>query len=599
MPIALMILPSGLSAQTGTVSGVVTNQGSDVPIPAVQVSIPALNISTLTGANGAFVLTGVQPGRHNLRLVRIGFRAFGAPVDVLAGETARLEFKMTEAALALDEIIVTGTAGQARRREVGNSIAQLNLADVKQPVQNLDQMLQGRSAGIVIPTGRSDMGGGSTIRLRGNASLSLVNYPLIYIDGVRQTGEGYSGTRQGGQQSMLADIDPATIDRVEIVKGPAATALYGTEAASGVIQIFTKKGTPGRTVWTFQTDQGVRVVRPWGSKPGTYATGILNTALAGQPTQPCIAMADAATIARGDATIGSYLKQAPDVVVYSGCHRPYHDMDPYLGEPWRQRYTLSVAGGSDLVRFFTSGSGEGGRGILPNDEDLRYQFRSNVSFRPSSKINIDVSSAYSRYRFVNSGYGNGTDVIYFQVVRRPLNGPASYDYAKLDSVLMYDINQRTDRMILGATATWQPLQGMNHKLTVGYDDARLEERFVHPFGYIVDRAGSIGQQNTSARSLSSDYVLSQQVSLLQGLSATVSAGGQLVQRDESNVNLAGVGLPGPGEHTVSSASALTLTTVEHERVITGGFLFQNMFAFRDRYFLTAGVRVDGNSAFGK
>ncbi|MBI4421004.1 MAG: TonB-dependent receptor, partial [Gemmatimonadetes bacterium] len=86
---------------------------------------------------------------------------------------------------------------------------------------------------------------------------------------------------------------------------------------------------------------------------------------------------------------------------------------------------------------------------------------------------------------------------------------------------------------------------------------------------------------------------------LQGLSATVSAGGQLVQRDESTVNLAGVGVPGPGAHTVSSASALTRTDVEHERVITGGFLFQNMFAFRDRYFLTAGVRVDGNSAFGK
>ena len=63
----------------------------------------------------------------------------------------------------------------------------------------------------------------------------------------------------------------------------------------------------------------------------------------------------------------------------SGCHRPYHDMDPYLMKPWRQRYTLSVSGGSDLVRFFTSGSGEGGDGILPNDNDMRAQFRSNVA----------------------------------------------------------------------------------------------------------------------------------------------------------------------------------------------------------------------------
>src|SRR5204863_7314155 len=126
--------------------------------------------------------------------------------------------------------------------------------DVKQPVQNLDQMLQGRTAGIVLPVGRADMGSGSAIRLRGNASLSLISYPLIYVDGVRQTTSGYpqnatfSGSGATSQSSALDDIDPATIDRVEIVKGPAATALYGTEAAAGVIQIFTKKGVSGKTV---------------------------------------------------------------------------------------------------------------------------------------------------------------------------------------------------------------------------------------------------------------------------------------------------------------------------------------------------------------
>jgi hypothetical protein len=146
---------------------------------------------------------------------------------------------------------------------------------------------------------------------------------------------------------------------------------------------------------------------------------------------------------------------------------------------------------------------------------------------------------------------------------------------------------------------WAPITGMNHKFTIGYDDARLEEKFVHPFGYIVDRPGSIGLQNTSSRSLSTDYVLSQQITLLSSLKATVSAGGQLVQRNTSNTALAGNGLPGPGVHTVSSASTLLAPDVDEERVITGGFLFQNMFAFKDRYFLTAGVRIDGNSAFGK
>src|ERR1051326_9235327 len=120
------------------------------------------------------------------------------------------------------------------------------------------------------------MGSGSPIRLRGNASLSLISYPLIYIDGVRQTTSGYpqsatfSGSGATSQVSALSDIDPATIDRVEIVKGPAATALYGTQAAAGVIQIFTKKGVAGKTVWTYQTDQGRRWMNPWGSSAGSY-----------------------------------------------------------------------------------------------------------------------------------------------------------------------------------------------------------------------------------------------------------------------------------------------------------------------------------------
>ncbi|MBI4502403.1 MAG: TonB-dependent receptor [Gemmatimonadetes bacterium] len=607
-------MPTILAAQAGTISGKVVHEGTGAGVPAVQVSIPALKVSTLTAADGSFTLAGVRPGNYELHIIRIGFRATDVPVEVRAGQILTPEVKITEAAMALDEIVVTGTAGQARRREVGNSISQVQISDVKQPVQNLDQMLQGRTAGVVIPTGRADMGSGSAIRLRGNASLSLTSYPLIYVDGIRQTAEAYSsnnlvpnantGTRQGGQASLLADIDPATIDRVEIVKGPAATALYGTEAAAGVIQIFTKKGVTGRTVWTFQTDQGVRAVRPWGSQPGTYygspgrPAGIplpsspgSAAIAAGTPTQACIRLADQPLIDAGLA----------DGLAISGCHRPYHDMDPYLHKPWRQRYTLSVAGGSDAVRYFTSASGEGGDGILPLDNDLRYQFRSNVSFHPTEKLNIDISSAYSRYKYSFTGSNNGTSSLYFQVVRRPLNGPSSYDYRILDSILTQRNNVRNDRMILGATATWTPLSGMTHKLTLGYDDARSEENYLLPFNYITDRPGRISLEKSGSRSFSTDYVLSQQISLFTGLKSTLSAGGQLVQRDEDALALEGAGLPGPGEHTVSSASTFPsqAPVIARQRVITGGFLFQNMFAFKDRYFLTVGARVDGNSAFGE
>jgi len=579
VPVLLAAAPLAAWAQTGTVTGRVSGERGGGPIAAARVSVVGSNVTALTGADGSFTLAGVSPGRHELQATRIGYRLATTPVDVLADQTVQATLQMVEVPLALDEIVVTGTVGQARRREVGNSIAQIKAADIAQPVQTLEAMLQGRTAGIVIPSGTADMGSGQAIRLRGNASLSLVSYPLVYIDGVRQTASAYRSTRSAGQTSMISDIDPATIERVEIIKGPAATALYGTEAAAGVMQIFTKKGTSGRTVWTFQTDQGVRWEQAWGSKPGRYSEGLLDTALSGTPTQPCIALHGAAA--------------------RSGCHRPYLDMDPYLRQPHRERYTLTAAGGSGPVRFFTSASRDGGKGILPNDEDLRYQMRANVSVQPSSNLNLDVSSAFTRYRFGVTGYNNTLEGLYFQVVRRPLNTVASDNYAVLDSILQLQDRQVNDRMILGVTATWTPIRGMSQRLTVGYDEARTEQEFVRPLNYIIERGGRIGLTEWSSRSLSADYVASQHLPVSENLSATLSVGGQLVQREQTRVTLEGVGLPGPGEHTVSSANIQFPPEVTGERVVTGGFLVQSLVALRDRYFVTAGVRFDGYSAFGE
>src|SRR5262245_20861022 len=167
----LFLAPAALWGQAGIVSGKVVHEVTGSGIPAVQVSIPSLKVSTLTGADGSFTLTGVAPGSYQLHVIRIGFRASDTPIEVQAGLTVSPEIKLAEVAMALDEIVVTGTAGQARRREVGNSISQVAATDLKQPVANLDQMLQGRTAGVVLPTGRADMGSGAPIRLRGNASL--------------------------------------------------------------------------------------------------------------------------------------------------------------------------------------------------------------------------------------------------------------------------------------------------------------------------------------------------------------------------------------------------------------------------------------------
>src|SRR5690606_10120572 len=195
-------------------------------------------------------------------------------VTVRAGEVTAVQIEMRGSAIALDEIVVTGTAGQARRREVGQTVTQITMANVQEPVATIDQRLQGRVPGVMVPAGGGAMGGAAQIRLRGNVSTTLSNQPLIYVDGVRQSAEAYPTPTSGGvfyarthqTANPLNDLNPNDIERIEIVKGAAATTLYGSEAAAGVIQIFTRRGAAGKPLWTYQTNVRMDRMAPYGSE---------------------------------------------------------------------------------------------------------------------------------------------------------------------------------------------------------------------------------------------------------------------------------------------------------------------------------------------
>src|SRR5690606_4856281 len=168
--------------------------------------------------------------------------------------------------------VVTGTAGAARRREVGNTVAQIDVTDLPAPPPNVDALLQSQAAGILVGQGNGSVGAGAQIRLRGAVSVSQSNQPIIYVDGVRVRSDSYArnispteGAGRGGNvtASPLNDINPNDIERIEVLKGSAASTLYGTEAAAGVIQIFTKRGSSGSPRWTLQVDQGFNELRPF------------------------------------------------------------------------------------------------------------------------------------------------------------------------------------------------------------------------------------------------------------------------------------------------------------------------------------------------
>ena len=261
VPLALLlavVAPVALRAQAGaTVTGTVIERGSNTPLQGVQVSITGTRLGAATNAQGAFTIRGVDAGTVKVRAQFIGYEAVEQSVAVVAGATARVNYTLTRTAVTLTGVMVTAT-GEERRRSVGTAMATVDTAQISRSASlNTQDILAGSTPGVTVLANGGQPGAGGTIRLRGVSSVSQGNSPLIYIDGIRVFG-GRTPTNVGGRQftSPLNDVAAEDIDHIEIVKGPAATTLYGTEASGGVLQIFTKQGREGAASWQVSTTLG-------------------------------------------------------------------------------------------------------------------------------------------------------------------------------------------------------------------------------------------------------------------------------------------------------------------------------------------------------
>jgi TonB-dependent SusC/RagA subfamily outer membrane receptor len=241
---------STAGAQAGTVAGTVVDARSGRPISDVTVTVPGTSSAARTGTRGEFRLINVPGSTARLRATRIGYRA--ATMDAAVGEAA-VRLELTEMSVQLDAVVVTGTAGEAQARTLGNAVGRLDVSNslaLVGPPAKLQDVLSSSVPGVRIMRASGNIGSGGTTRIRGTGSLSLSNEPLIYIDGVRSNNQAavFSYGFAGGQESpsRINDLDPEEIESIEVLKGPSAATIYGTEASNGVIQIITKRGRAGR-----------------------------------------------------------------------------------------------------------------------------------------------------------------------------------------------------------------------------------------------------------------------------------------------------------------------------------------------------------------
>jgi TonB-linked SusC/RagA family outer membrane protein len=612
---ALPALARPVAAQEARLTGHVVYETTTRPIQGARVLLANTPRIELTGQDGSYTFRALAPGQYQVLVVAIGFQAQAKAATVTAGETLTLDFAMKPAAVQLDEIVTTAT-GQQNRLEIGNSISTIDAAKVSEeaPITEFGDLIKGRAAGVQVLKSSGVVGTGTKIRIRGSNSVSLSNEPLYYVDGVRidATSESYAYDIGGQSTSRINDLNPDDIANVEIVKGPSAATLYGIQAANGVVLITTKRGASGRPRWSLFTEQGIM------QDNNTYRTnyfGRTNDVLPdGTVIDPyCTLLA----VVQGDCTQTAVDKVNP---LNDPRERPFT-----TGHS--QHYGLNVSGGSDFATYYVSADydGEGGpyrlRGVdfdsvlsadagkIPTDQ-LRpnrlgkLALRANTVARVASNADVTVSLGYvtSQLRLtendntlnsiIGSGDGSGNPLDF------------NRGWFLVPAEIFAERNQQgIGRFTGGLTGNWRPAPWLTTRATFGYDVTNRQDTQFWPTGQVNVNAypqqalGEIDVTRGQTSQLSLDLVGSANYKLSSAWGAKTSVGGQFFRNLATSTFTRGRGLV-PGAESVFGAASTEGSDDYVESRSIGGFVEQQV-SLRERLFLTAGLRLDNNSAFGK
>ena len=578
----------------GMLAGTVVDAKSGLPIADVTVVADGMAGGVRTGTRGEFRLVNVPGTTARLRVTRIGYQA--VTHDATVGDQ-NLRIGMTESTVKLDAVVVTGTAGEAQRRTLGNAVGLVDVGTklvLQGTPAKLQDMMSSSVPGVRIMRSSGTIGAGGTTRVRGSGSLSLSNEPLIYIDGVRSNNQAavpsYAYSSQESP-SRVNDLNPEEIESIEVLKGPSAATIYGTEASNGVIQIITKRGRAGRPTVDMHLEQGwAWLSNPEGRYPENYY------------------------LRRG----GDY-RNADDIKAFNVQNFQTQHGFPKIfstGRPWGGGG--SISGGSDQLRYFFSGDYKREEGAVDYNWQNKYNSRANVGYTNSdAKLRIDLGLGIVRFQTRgNSGRQPITTSIIWacnfpwceptgpDTTKTGWNGAGhGFQFYRPEDYYGVEGFDNVERQTLSVQVNHRPLPWLRHRLTIGPDFTNNKSSglvFRDPTGYNPFFAASLGQkQSQSLRSIffTADYGANADYSLNPNMTFTTSAGAQYYYKQFDTQISQGFEFPVPGPGDVGSGSRRDASEAFQENK-TRGVYGQEQFAWRNRLFLVAAVRSDGNSAFG-
>ena len=614
---ASAMVASAALAQSGTtVSGRVTNEAG-APLPSASVFIPSLNVGSQTNDAGrySFVVAGNRAAGQTVALTArvIGFTAKSVQITLTNGRDITENFVLTSNPLRLGEVVVTGAGTSTTREKLGVTINTVDSSAITLAAapQNVVSALSAKAPGVEVRTQSGEPGASADIKIRGGASLSGTNQPLFVVDGVpidNSTSSTTGGDGSSVSQNRAADINPNDIASVDILKGSAAAAIYGAQAANGVVLITTKSGHSGPTRYSFATSTNVDNIDTGNLQlQKDYAQGShAVTSVCGAPNCTLNSNSYGAKIAAGT---------------------PVYD---HLNEIYKTGYTfdnnLSVSGGNDRTTFYGSGGLTNQDGVLvgPQNKYNRATFRLKGTEQVSSTFRVGGNFNFidTRGNYVQKGSNvsgvllgalrtppNYNNLPYLNQfgLQRPYRFPNPTDVPSMENAGYYDnpffvLNSpgnksELNREIASFNADWHPANWLSFNETLGADnftDSRLEAL---PLTSASNAVGQVFRSDRTSLQIDHNLTATATHSFTDRVSGTLTLGQNLDSRRGRNLNSTGTqliaALPLALENTVSQTSG-EFNSLSH---IESYFAQATADLYNQLYF-TVGVRNDGFSTFG-
>jgi TonB-linked SusC/RagA family outer membrane protein len=607
-----LLWSSQLAAQgnTGTITGRVVDSASQQPVSSANIVIMGGQRGALTRDDGSFTLANVPAGSYTVRASRIGFRPQTQPATVTAGSTVSVQFTLSRQAAILSEIVVTGY-GTQRREAISGSVATVSADQANVGVvTNANQMLEARVAGVQLTQNSGEPGAGMQIRIRGGTSISASNDPLYVVDGVplqnESTTPGAPGVGWSAQlpRSPLNAINPDDIETITVLKDAAATAIYGSRGANGVVLITTKRGARG--VGNMEYDAYVGAATA--AKKLDLATGQQYRAFIAQQVDQYMADSAAGKAVKGGlppnalTSLGTVNTDWQDAVFRRGI---------------ATNHNLAFSGGSAQTQYRASLNYFDQQGIVWGSGLQRYQGRLNANhdaFTGKLRLALNLTASRVNNQFAplenNAGFTGGlfSNILIFNPTLPVKTSTGSYyeiagqTDVRNPAALVHEINDNSpeDRVLGNASGTVQLLSDLTAQTTVGVDINNSVRQTYYPStspiasgaGGIANQAQlSLNNQNLQQLLTYSPHFGKSELEVVGGYEYThfdnkgfgAQAQGFVTDRFGADNLGAGTAAKSPLPYSYENESQLV------------SFFSRANYGFANKYFLTGVMRYDGSS----